>query len=141
MLYQGKITDVFSYDTCVYTLIEPELNDKIRNRILMANSVIKTNGLNVTFTLFNPTKKTTSNSSAAFERLMEVIHFELQLERCLAYLSNTIAFGSTFKVTMENLSFRQIKTRKFKNQAKEMRFIPVTIVIPRTHCIPRQQSM
>lgn len=56
MFVQGKITDEFPSD--IDALIEPELDDKIRNRILMAKSVVKTNGSNVTFSVFNPTKET-----------------------------------------------------------------------------------
>ncbi|XP_062588198.1 uncharacterized protein LOC134249845 [Saccostrea cucullata] len=56
MFVQGKINDEFPSDT--KALIEPELDDKIRNRILMAKSIVKTNGSNVTFSVFNPTKET-----------------------------------------------------------------------------------
>lgn len=78
-----------------------------------------------------------SNSPATFERLMEAILSGLQWERCLVYLDDIITFKSTFEETgKSNLSFRQIKIRKFKTQAKEMRLIPGTSVLPWTHCIP-----
>lgn len=78
-----------------------------------------------------------SNSPATFERLMEAILSGLQWERCLVYLDDITTFKSTFEETgKSNLSFRQIKIRKFKTQAKEMRFIPGTSVLPWTHCIP-----
>lgn len=83
-----------------------------------------------------------SNSPAKFERLMEAILSGLQWERCLVYLDDIITFKSTFEETgKSNLSFRQIKIRKFKTRAKEMRFIPGTSVLPWTHCIPRRHSM
>lgn len=80
MLIQGKIIDGFFYDICVYILIELEFNDKIWNCILMVNLVIKMNGLNVMFILFNFIKKIIFNSLVVFECFMEVIYFELQLE-------------------------------------------------------------
>lgn len=56
MFVQGKITDECPSD--IDALLEPELDDKMRNRILMAKSGVKTNESNVTFSVFNPTEET-----------------------------------------------------------------------------------
>lgn len=56
MFVQGKITDKFPPD--IEALIEPDLDNRVGNRILMAKSVVNTNGLDVTFSVFNPTKET-----------------------------------------------------------------------------------
>lgn len=56
MFVQGKITDKCPSD--IDALLEPELDDKMRNRILMAKSGVKTNESIVTFSVFNPTEET-----------------------------------------------------------------------------------
>ena len=56
MFVQGRVIDEFPTD--IEALVEPDFGNKIENRILMAKSVVKTNGTDVMFSVFNPTKDT-----------------------------------------------------------------------------------
>lgn len=70
MIFQGKIT---LCPSDIDALIEPEHDDKTQDCILMAKSVVKTNGSNVTLSVLNPTKKTIILKKDARVALLQTI--------------------------------------------------------------------